>query len=148
MLAVFQHTAARRRLGPFEATICPFVTFQHTAARRRLGHEYPGRDDPYVVSTHSRPKAAGESFWDALIITKWFQHTAARRRLGSAVWTQRCKQLFQHTAARRRLVLAVVIGLRRNCFNTQPPEGGWILADAKEYVEKGVSTHSRPKAAG
>ena len=33
------------------------------------------------------------------------------------------------------------------CFNTQPPEGGWV-----ESLHKGaanlVSTHSRPKAAG
>ena len=33
------------------------------------------------------------------------------------------------------------------CFNSQPPEGGWpgVKGDAGA---KGVSTHSRPKAAG
>ena len=33
------------------------------------------------------------------------------------------------------------------CFNTQPPEGGWV---AKGWLQKmrEVSTHSRPKAAG
>ena len=37
------------------------------------------------------------------------------------------KNLFQHTAARRRLVQGVVRVLRMcRCFNTQPPEGGWL----------------------
>ena len=35
----------------------------------------------------------------------------------------------------------------KNSFNTQPPEGGWILRGVVE-LETGVSTHSRPKAAG
>ena len=55
---MFQHTAARRRLGP---KINPFLfdfLFQHTAARRRLALPYP-------ISTNRY----------------WFQHTAARRRL-------------------------------------------------------------------
>ena len=34
-----------------------------------------------------------------------------------------------------------------NGFNTQPPEGGW-LANPKSLSQQGVSTHSRPKAAG
>ena len=33
------------------------------------------------------------------------------------------------------------------CFNTQPPEGGWA-APRDLRVPGGVSTHSRPKAAG
>ena len=33
--------------------------FQHTAARRRLGKYPVGDDDVFFVSTHSRPKAAG-----------------------------------------------------------------------------------------
>ena len=34
------------------------------------------------------------------------------------------------------------------CFNTQPPEGGWLCWNF--YLTRGqkVSTHSRPKAAG
>ena len=56
-----------------------------------------------MVSTHSRPKAAGgikgrlkEKKW-------WFQHTAARRRLGPPLSGRMGYQEFQHTAARRRL---------------------------------------------
>ena len=80
VLRVFQHTAARRRLAfPAPLPQACFL-FQHTAARRRLGHCHNvchrlcsfntqppegGWDaglmpeDSTVVSTHSRPKAAG-----------------------------------------------------------------------------------------
>ena len=55
-----------------------------------------------------------------------FQHTAARRRLvrGGALVFRSFR--FQHTAARRRLVPPVDFMLFRPCFNTQPPEGGWL----------------------
>ena len=33
-------------------------------------------------------------------------------------------------------------------FNTQPPEGGWVLQVAGQERRIVVSTHSRPKAAG
>ena len=90
-------------------------------------------------------------------------------------WTEEAKELgatlaFQHTAARRRLDIALLVGslgeyvsthsrpkaaggvgrIRQKpcrCFNTQPPEGGWVYS----YPRGGqnvVSTHSRPKAAG
>ena len=32
------------------------------------------------------------------------------------------------------------------CFNTQPPEGGWVVIDGRMSIYE-VSTHSRPKAA-
>ena len=76
----FQHTAARRRLASI-FVLCIFAyMFQHTAARRRLetllfgvltlvcfntqppegGWDKPGIFLPTdIVSTHSRPKAAG-----------------------------------------------------------------------------------------
>ena len=99
-----------------------------------------------LVSTHSRPKAAG--------LTKnkrenrvSFQHTAARRRLATGHGWKQQALLFQHTAARRRLGRHNTSVLLRLGFNTQPPEGGW-----KECVISNpyhiVSTHSRPKAAG
>ena len=77
------------------------------------------------VSTHSRPKAAGPD------------RIKQRRRRG-----------FQHTAARRRLASFLWVGrLIHYCFNTQPPEGGWKIIPNLPIPE-GVSTHSRPKAAG
>ena len=61
-LLVFQHTAARRRLGGGMAFRRSILKFQHTAARRRL----------------ELSVLAGESW-------KLFQHTAARRRLVSCL---------------------------------------------------------------
>ena len=79
---------------------------------------------PVPVSTHSRPKAAGPgafATWQA----GRFQLTAARRRLGHPF-----------------LFLTVF-----QCFNSQPPEGGWAKWRCSWFKLK-VSTHSRPKAAG
>ena len=56
-----------------------------------------------IVSTHSRPKAAG-LFGNVLNKTDRFQHTAARRRLEIQTVTVKLRNMFQHTAARRRLV--------------------------------------------
>ena len=78
--------------------------------------------------------------------------------------------VFQHTAARRRLDTILLMDSVRSGFNTQPPEGGWAnpLATAPTLnlfqhtaarrrlvrdkgvgiAPQGVSTHSRPKAAG
>ena len=56
---------------------------------------------------------------------------------------------FQHTAARRRLGWQVKwYGLKDLGFNTQPPEGGWIIPGGCIDTAPPVSTHSRPKAAG
>ena len=98
--------------------------FQHTAARRRLDYQkgtgrLPGR----------------------------FQHTAARRRLANEPLYSDRLFLFQHTAARRRLVAKAEIRIWACCFNTQPPEGGWLQKLKSEFGLV-VSTHSRPKAAG
>ena len=98
--------------------------FQHTAARRRLVPSTPEEIEAAIVSTHSRPKAAG-----------LLQHLPL------------CFRLFQHTAARRRLGRDAPSLKHHDRFNTQPPEGGWgkTVTVTGRY---GVSTHSRPKAAG
>ena len=77
-----------------------------------------------MVSTHSRPKAAGLGR-KVFFGNRLFQHTAARRRLPALEnrWMTFLK--FQHTAARRRLILHHQYDKYPQCFNTQPPEGGW-----------------------
>ena len=58
----FQHTAARRRLGGYQVVFDGIGVFQHTAARRRLaGFFRVSHNQSNLVSTHSRPKAAGPS---------------------------------------------------------------------------------------
>ena len=121
--------------------------FQHTAARRRL----------VIAFIFFRVFCA-------------FQHTAARRRLGENVHKYGFGRTFQHTAARRRLgCFNGCADSDSRCFNTQPPEGGWICSAMSSINRIGfntqppeggwkrlqvsidrvkVSTHSRPKAAG
>ena len=102
----------------------------------------------YRVSTHSRPKAAGNQFKQFGFVQFGFQHTAARRRLGAATGADKTVLLFQHTAARRRLDPPFLYRhLAHSSFNTQPPEGGWA-AQARLRGVFVVSTHSRLKAAG
>ena len=100
--------------------------FQHTAARRRLAIFYKRRDNE----------------------KKLFQHTAARRRLVLHLYHQ-CRKLPVSTHSRPKA--AGCLCVRRvslsNCFNTQPPEGGWHIA-VQRCCNNVVSTHSRPKAAG
>ncbi len=159
-MAEFQHTAARRRLGPAPLHPRPRLPFQHTAARRRLGQ----------VSTHSRPKAAGQFIRSAGVTVRGFNTQPpeggwlAVIRLVAAMcsfntqppeggWQtvkakSKSRQQFQHTAARRRLVKRSNTSFTfPACFNTQPPEGGW-KAGADTLLGNIVSTHSRPKAAG
>ena len=80
------------------------MQFQHTAARRRLVAGGLTVFVPVLVSTHSRPKAAGVAGQMVRLKGFGFQHTAARRRL-------------DHPGRLHRY--------RSTCFNTQPPEGGW-----------------------
>ena len=104
-LPKFQLTAARRRLGLRMCRLQPQKLFQLTAARRRLGlcvttfcldrgfNSQPpeggwtvggNKCGLSVVSTHSRPKAAGRATTEITRRRK-FQLTAARRRLGSGL---------------------------------------------------------------
>ena len=122
------------------------------------------------VSTHSRPKAAG-NLMVSLYRLKLFQHTAARRRLDGRYGNRSSGGRFQHTAARRRLAsTGKTQNTTKKSFNTQPPEGGWVHKPSLQQYPKSfntqppeggwfllrcwgrcgffVSTHSRPKAAG
>ena len=124
-LMMFQHTAARRRLGLYCHFYAIFQRFQHTAARRRLGRARARRQvclcfntqppeggwifiaaiDNQLDSFNTQPPEGGWS-WRSLrqIPAPSFQHTAARRRLVFITCVYRCNIVFQHTAARRRLV--------------------------------------------
>ena len=101
-----------------------------------------------MVSTHSRPKAAGNRFSNRLFLVDCFNTQPPE-----GGWdTHRLPTGFHR------------------CFNTQPPEGGWVLCRLKRLNKvlfqhtaarrrldqpvhfhcllRSVSTHSRPKAAG
>ena len=80
--------------------------FQHTAARRRLEFQ--------TAYQTKRSK---------------FQHTAARRRLVENQSNTQPMKVFQHTAARRRLARSTGSSAKIGGFNTQPPEGGWLIPE-------------------
>ena len=79
--------------------------FQHTAARRRLGGFQSLTHFKGIVSTHSRPKAAGSR----VILTC---------KLKICFNTQPPEGGWNSRGANKLLLI---------CFNTQPPEGGWRL---------------------
>ena len=126
-LRLFQHTAARRRLGQKKLICFSYIlSFQHTAARRRLAAQWQSNGVRLMVSTHSRPKAAGCVKTGFVIGFKQFQHTAARRRL---VWSNHGFRLRAKVSTHSR-----------------PKAAGPFQSHSTLYCT--VSTHSRPKAAG
>ena len=79
-----------------------------------------------AVSTHSRPKAAG-------------RHHAPENQPPNSFNTQPPEGGWGSVE---------VFIKTQHGFNTQPPEGGWTGLSLDFTDGKGVSTHSRPKAAG
>ena len=110
---------------PARGTVYQWL-FQHTAARRRLGKSNDSRKTCGEVSTHSRPKAAGSAMASATILPRLFQHTAARRRLAGGNLTI-CMVGWVSTHSRPKAAGGSKKWITRlkSCFNTQPPEGGW-----------------------
>ena len=124
------------------------MLFQHTAARRRLDWALFLNALGLLVSTHSRPKAAGplpvtENRTDYCFNTQppeggW---PSSFNNVAPLVW-------FQHTAARRRLVTACAFNafdVRVSTHSRPKAAGNFPKGIASIWR---VSTHSRPKAAG
>ena len=104
-MPMFQHTAARRRLGDFIRSSIAFSRSFNTQPPEG-GWSISTLSATSSISFNTQPPEGG---WDVIICSlsmmNMFQHTAARRRL------DRRRQKIQRT----------------NCFNTQPPEGGWLF---------------------
>ena len=129
----FQHTAARRRLVEHLQEPADLSPFQHTAARRRLDRAWEFKIFQLVVSTHSRPKAAGEML-------------AARKA---------AKKVSTHSRPKAAGVCLLVQADTPCCFNTQPPEGGWDTISFHSWYYWGFNTQPpeggwrfRPPACG
>ena len=121
--------------------------FQHTAARRRLAARKAGICYPFIVSTHSRPKAAGRA--NALFLGLLRVSTHSRpKAAGTATSSNGSTRWFQHTAARRRLAGDVLGQTLDKLVSTHSrPKAAGRLGRLKGNPPH-VSTHSRPKAAG
>ena len=169
-LVGFQHTAARRRLLVFRSNHNPINRFQHTAARRRLLY-FPhihrlGGDGfntqppeggcvvnnydvalvPKSVSTHSRPKAAANTYSLFDVYTGVSTHSRPK-----AAATMPCASSpilpFQHTAARRRLLALLCSLVVLTLVSTRSRAKAAALNDKIIRGCSTVSTHSRAKAA-
>ena len=135
---MFQHTAARRRLDCAHGSQSPLILFQHTAARRRLpiqaksfpNHQGFNTQPPeggckplplpipqQKVSTHSRPKAA-----DTYL-------TVRNKETGVST----------HSRPKAAAMTTFLFNICQS-FNTQPPEGGWRLAELAQISEYRFNT--------
>ena len=121
--------------------------FQHTAARRRLVAYTRPPDIGSRVSTHSRPKVAGHSVSHS--------HSPDARfntQPPEGGWPLRVRSNRHILRFNTQPPEGGWLFIRKDSygfcgFNTQPPEGGWDGLDT-DMPKHGVSTHSRPKAAG
>ena len=133
----------------FPTSVLPTWSFQHTAARRRLESTSPSSMVPCIVSTHSRPKAAGrvgsKDATKALVST----HSRPKAAGSNAFSIDCCISVSTHSRPKAAGPKDGCVGYSDTvCFNTQPPEGGWTDTVLPCIYRKRVSTHSRPKAAG
>ena len=100
------------------------LSFQHTAARRRLGFITEKPSSICSVSTHSRPKAAGEQTIDLD-----FKPLRFNTQPPEGGWAR------------------VEFGFRSGRgFNTQPPEGGW--EGGSSLIEAWLSFNTQPPEGG
>ena len=81
-----------------------------------------------VVSTHSRPKAAGRQQYYYRPIKDMFQHTVARRRLEVIVVVEAIVVVVSTHSRPKAAGSCFKSSFKtQSCFNTQSPEGGWVL---------------------
>ncbi len=169
--ALFQHTAARRRLALYnrqkikrrntvsthsrpKAAGTGKLRFAVTAAvsthsrPKAAGVGGMQKIQSKAVSTHSRPKAAGFSLPVLVLLVSVSTHSrpkAAGFERGS------CGAGgigFNTQPPEGGWAAWLCLSCKTCRFNTQPPEGGWGRGGCRPPFDVCVSTHSRPKAAG
>ena len=146
----FQHSATRRRLNPrrgrqrcrfrfntqppeggcYRLAYCPARKLVSTLSRpKAAGRAFGLLRFFFAVSTLSRPKAAGGN-QQGVLRHIWFQHSAARRRLIKAELPRPLRSGFNTQPPEGGCVSNRQGRTRRKGFNTQPPEGGWQIGNA------------------
>ena len=123
----FQHTVARRRLAPETRAGFAARWFQHTAARRRLGTNHRAHQRVHLVSTHSRPKAAGKHTLPFLFFTDSFNTQPPEGGWHPIPNTTESASCFNTQPPEGGWELISMVQKIIPCFNTQPPEGGWLI---------------------
>ena len=102
--------------------------FQHTAARRRLENLAANSVLVRLVSTHSRPKAAGPLNEPADETVKVSTHSRPKAAGPSLNTIQGCEPVSTHSRPKAAGPFLPTYHKRVSCFNTQPPEGGWLVS--------------------
>ena len=94
-----------------------------------------------MVSTHSRPKAAGNACKTSKTKPCVFQHTAARRRLENICYLEESGLIVStHSRPKAAGSSKQHNGHCLSCFNTQPPEGGWMFLNFGKSITGGFNT--------
>ena len=108
--------------------------FQHTAARRRLDETLSITAELRPVSTHSRPKAAGFCVW--LILPVVMVSTHSRPKAAGFMRRNQNNELQVSTHSRPKAAGYLMFCNRFFfvCFNTQPPEGGWMPFEHQSVI--------------
>ena len=165
---MFQHTAARRRLAsnlPKSALIQRFNTqppeggwgLCFGACPRSCSFNTQPPEGGWFcasilaqylqVSTHSRPKAAAPLKIAAKSLGLVSTHSRPKAAGQNSGWRLPAAGCFNTQPPEGGWLVFRLFHRRfRVSFNTQPPEGGWTAALKARYAQE-VSTHSRPKAA-
>ena len=144
---LFQHTAARRRLALNGLVYSFRACFNTQPPEGGCPEEMTIEGELRPVSTHSRLKAAAIRLLPLSVSAIVSTHSRLKAAAGFHHADFRVMRVSTHS---RLKAAATVSGFHMfgfDCFNTQPPEGGW--PKGTEVLDAlGVSTHSRLKAAG
>ena len=127
--------------------IRPATGFQLTAARRRLPPVLRVTVLFFLVSTHSRSKAAAAT---TLRINDIEQVSTHSRSKAAALFRLRIldfRGVSTHSRSKAAAFRPCPLGSVRQCFNSQPLEGGCAFCTFWIRLSTLVSTHSRSKAA-
>ena len=165
----FQHTAARRRLLKIGKLSCVANNVStHSRPKAAADCDCDGRRET-MVSTHSRPKAAAPVTRQIIKLPVVSTHSRPKAAATChACCTCYCCRFNTQPPEGGCNRVVLILGVKCS-FNTQPPEGGCekstlakklylmfqhtaarrrlLTATALIKRQKGVSTHSRPKAA-
>ena len=123
-LLLFQHTAARRRLGYKQAAAAGGNVFQHTAARRRLVRS--GRTvSRYAVFQHTAARRRLDPYRLHLINRRSFNTQPPEGGWPPTLPQQSKFQVSTHSRPKAAGYWPGQTNISNSSFNTQPPEGGW-----------------------
>ncbi len=101
-----------------------------------------------TVSTHSRPKAAGQDYCRTILSPLRFNTQPPEGGWQLGCHRRSASKRFNTQPPEGGWEIIWLAFGNPTRFNTQPPEGGWVCCRYGGYTNNQVSTHSRPKAAG